>query len=405
MAAPPPYPLVWLLFAAAWIGNYVSRMGFAALLPPVIHDLDLSYAAAGALTSAFFAAYAAMQLPAGVLGDRFGRRRVLLAGLVAGGLGAASTGLAVSFVVLLAARFVTGLGQGCLFSNDRAIIASVTPTHRIALGQAVSFSGPGLGLTAGLLVGGLLGELVSWRLALVLLALPTLAAALLIGRFVPAPAPAPAREPLLGRLRRLAGEPDLWRLGLAGLCAFWVQYVVATWTPVLFVEAGMNGLARAGLYSSLQGPAGVAGLLASGWLADRSVRAGQGRRGVLVGSLVAVTVATALLALAVQRGSLVALAAGVFLVAMGVWSVWAPSLAVLGDLFDERDRSTAFGLYNTICVVGALVGPGVAGWLRDLTGSFAAGCLASALVAAAGVAIALTLPPAARPPAPGAGGS
>jgi MFS family permease len=53
-------------------------MGFSALLPSIMQDLALSYTQAGVLASGFFGAYAAMQLPAGLLGDRFGRRRVLL---------------------------------------------------------------------------------------------------------------------------------------------------------------------------------------------------------------------------------------------------------------------------------------------------------------------------------------
>jgi MFS family permease len=393
MAAAPPYALVWLLFVFAWISNYLVRMGFAALLPPVIAELGLSYAAAGVLASSFFGAYALMQVPAGVLGDRFGRRRVLLIGLWAGAAASVATGFAVSFATLLAARLATGASQGCLFSNDRAIIASVTPADRVALGQAVSFTGPGLGITAGLLLGGLLGERMSWRLAMAVVALPTLLAALLIARLVPSPPAAPEAEPLPARLARVVARGDLWWLALVGLCVMWVQYVLATWAPLLFMEAGVAELGRAGLYSSFQGLAGVGGLLLGGWMADRAERAGLGRRVVLLGTLVALAASTALLAAVVRRGpSAAALAAGLFLVALCAWGVWGPSFAVLGDTFPRRDLSTAFGLYNSVCVVGAFVGPAVTGWTRDVTGSFAAGCALAAGVAAAGVLATLALP-------------
>src|SRR5215470_19827505 len=88
-----PYVVVWLLLVFAWMTNFTIRVGFSALLPPLMRDLDLSYTGAGMLASAYFYAYALLQLPAGVLGDRFGRRRVLLIGLVAGAVACAVTGV------------------------------------------------------------------------------------------------------------------------------------------------------------------------------------------------------------------------------------------------------------------------------------------------------------------------
>src|SRR5207237_1317278 len=120
----------WVLLILAWAANFVIRIGFSALLPSIIDELQLSYTRAGLLASAFFYAYVLMQIPSGLLGDRFGRRRVLLIGLVGGALAAGLTGLAGSLVTLFLARALTGAFQGSLFSNDRAIIATVTPPHR-----------------------------------------------------------------------------------------------------------------------------------------------------------------------------------------------------------------------------------------------------------------------------------
>ncbi len=381
----------------AWVSNYLIRIGFSALLPPIIAELELSYTRAGLLAAGFFGAYAVVQLPAGILGDRLGRRRVLLGGLLAGAAASVSTGFAVSFATLLAARIVTGAAQGCLFSNDRSIIVAVTPPERLALGQAVSFAGPGLGITAGLLLGGLLGEWLPWRAVFHVFAAPPLVAALLIALVVPPSRPEAGPGSLGGRLRRLAREPVLWRLGLAGAAMMWVQYVLATWAPLLLREAGVAELGRAGLYTSFMGLAGVAGLLAGGWLADRARRTGLGRRAVVIACLVAATLTMLLLAVVVSgRPAAGAVAAAIFVVALCAWTVWGPSFALLGEQFAGRDLSTAYGLYNTVCVLGAVVGPGVTGWARDLTGSFAAGCYLSAAVALAGVAVALGIRPAAE---------
>src|SRR2546429_3926075 len=213
------YVVVWILLICAWAANFVIRIGFSALLPSIIDELQLSYTRAGLLASAFFYAYVLMQIPSGLLGDRFGRRRILLLGLLGGALAAELTGLAGSFTTLFLARALTGAFQGSLFSNDRAIIATVTPPDRIGLGQGVSFSGPGLGLTFGLVIGGVLVEILPWRTVMMLFGLGPIAAALLIVRYVPAPAPPVARGPAAQRLRSLFSNGRPCVLALFSLCA------------------------------------------------------------------------------------------------------------------------------------------------------------------------------------------
>src|SRR3989442_7690406 len=215
----PPYVLVWLLLIFAWAANFVIRTGFSALLPSIIGELQLAYTKPGLLASAFFYAYVLMQIPAGLLGDRFGRRRILILGLLGGALAAGLTGLAGSLVTLFLARALTGAFQGSLFSNDRAIIATVTPPDRIGLGQGVSFSGPGLGLTFGLVIGGLLVEFLPWRTVMMLFGLGPIMAPLLIARYVPAPPPPMTRVAVGPRLPRLFSHSPLCVLPLVRLCA------------------------------------------------------------------------------------------------------------------------------------------------------------------------------------------
>src|SRR3989442_3165818 len=127
----PPYVLVWLLLIFAWAANFVIRTGFSALLPSIIGELQLSYTRAGLLASAFFYAYVLMQIPSGLLGDRFGRRRILVLGLLGGALAAGLTRLARSFAGPLVAPAVTGALPGSLLSNYRAILLDGTPLQRI----------------------------------------------------------------------------------------------------------------------------------------------------------------------------------------------------------------------------------------------------------------------------------
>ena len=78
------YQTIWALIVFAWITNYLIRMAPNALWPPIMAELGLDYTLTGFLSTAFFYAYMGMQFPAGFLGDRFGRKRMLVAGLVLG---------------------------------------------------------------------------------------------------------------------------------------------------------------------------------------------------------------------------------------------------------------------------------------------------------------------------------
>jgi predicted MFS family arabinose efflux permease len=383
----PPYVLVWLLLIFAWAANFVIRIGFSALLPSIMSELSLSYTRAGLLASAFFYAYVIMQIPSGLLGDRYGRRRILLLGLLGGALSAGLTGLAGSFAALFTVRALTGAFQGSLFSNDRAIIATVTPPDRIGLGQGVSFAGPGLGLTAGLVIGGLLVEVLPWRTVMMLFGLGPIAAALLIARFVPSPAPSPAQEPLGRRLGGLFANGPLWLLALASLCAIANQFILATWAPLFFQEAGITDVGRAGIYAALQGIAASLGMIVGGFTHDRLARRGFESKTVIVAGLAALALSMLAMAAVIAQRSVPALAILLFLAAFFCWSIWGAVYTLLGRMVRAEDLGAAFGWSNSISFLGAIVGPIATGWARDLTGSFSAGCLLAAVLAAAGVAL------------------
>ena len=386
------YVIVWILLILAWAANFVIRIGFSALLPSIIDELSLSYTRAGLLASAFFYAYVLMQIPSGLLGDRFGRRRILLIGLVGGALAAGLTGLAGSFVTLFLARALTGAFQGSLFSNDRAIIATVTPPERIGLGQDVSFSGPGLGLTFGLVIGGLLVEFLPWRTVMMLFGLGPLAAAVLIARYVPAPAPSATRTAVGQRLRSLFTNGPLWVLALVSLCAIGNQFILATWSPLFFGEVGVTDVARAGSYAALQGIAASLGMVASGWAHDYLLERGYSSKTVIVAGLAGVTLSMFAMAVVIAQRSIPALAAVLFVAAFFCWSIWGAVYALLARLVRPEELGTAFGFSNSISFVGAIVGPTATGWVRDLTGSFSAGCLLAAALALIGVVLALAVP-------------
>ena len=393
---PSPY-LIWGLLVYAWIANYMIRMALSSLLPPIMAEFSLSYTRAGLLATAFFYAYLVMQLPAGFLGDRLGRRRVVLAGILLGVVASLLTGLAGSFVTLFVARLLTGIGQGCLFSNDRVIIAAYTPKEKMALGQGVSFSGLGVGTTLGLLLAGVLGDLMPWRDVFILFALAPLLAAFLLWRLVPEPPRVVVAEYAGWSLRRVAATRELWLLGATGIMPVYLQFVLATWGPLFFQEVGVTDLGRSALYASFQGVAAPFGLFAMGWLADRAQERGFSRKVVIALTILFAGASIAGMGWVMAiRGSVGFVAFFMMATSFFIWGTWGPTYALLSERFPPAILGTAFGLMNMVCFIGSVVGPFLTGWIKDVTGSFAWGCYGAAVVAGLGAIVAMAFPPAWR---------
>lgn len=395
--ASPAYSAIWALIVYAWITNYIIRMAPNALWPPIMAELGLDYTLTGLLSTAFFYAYMGMQFPAGFLGDRFGRKRMLVAGLVLGSVSSLLTGVAGSFVTLFLVRLLTGASQGFLFSNDRVIIAATTPRDKMALGQGISFSGPGIGTTLGIFLAGALGVLMPWRGVFFVFALPPLLAAFLIWRLVPEPPHQAASADPGWPFRRVLRTGDFWLLGATGIAPVFVQFTLATWGALLFGEVGVTDLGRSASLASLQGLVAPPGLLLSGLLADRLQRRGLERK--LVIAVTQVLVAGALVGMGLvihARGSAWLLAALLLAASFFLWCTWGPAYAIFGEMFPASVLGKAFGLYNCTCFIGAIVGPLLTGRVKDLTGSFAAALFAAAALAAVSAVTTLALRPAFR---------
>src|SRR6266567_2060962 len=96
--------------------------GIALFLPLVRRDLHLSFGQAGSLAAAATVAYAAMQLPAGVLTDRLGAKRLFLVGLFGTAALAFSFGTIHTFGWLIANQIVSGVFRSLMFAPGMKLI-------------------------------------------------------------------------------------------------------------------------------------------------------------------------------------------------------------------------------------------------------------------------------------------
>src|SRR5512136_2184826 len=195
------------------------RASLSPLLIPILQEFKLTYAEAGILATAFFYAYTFMQLPAGHLGDRLGRKVVLVLCTSWWGLMSLLTGLASSFASLFLFRFLTGVGEGAYFSNDRPIISAYTPEGKRSFGQGISFAGLGTGMFIGISLAGWISDLWGWRTVFLLYAFPSWLASFLIYRMVQEPPrqQVTKREGKKVPYSTIFKSRDLWLLYLGGI--------------------------------------------------------------------------------------------------------------------------------------------------------------------------------------------
>ncbi|MFK3820175.1 MFS transporter [Pseudomonas sp. NPDC089407] len=136
----------------------------AVSLPSIARDLSGSFADIEWVVSAYLLAFAACLLPAGSLADRFGRRRMLLLGLVLFGLASLACGAAPSLVFLDLARAAKGVGAALLLTSALAVIGNRfhQPQERM---RAWAFWGACMGatITSAPLLGGVIASTLGWR--------------------------------------------------------------------------------------------------------------------------------------------------------------------------------------------------------------------------------------------------
>ncbi|MGN8110396.1 MFS transporter [Paraburkholderia sp. 22098] len=169
---------VFLLFSAGYFVSYVFRgvnLGFA---PFITHDLGLSAADLGVLTSLYFLGFAGAQIPAGVLLDHFGPRRVTAVTLLFAAAGIWVFGAAHSLGMMMAGRLLIGVGVSVCLGAAFKALAQHFASARLPLMNGLVMAIGGFG---GVMVGSPLTWVLtfsSWRSVCVGLGLMTVAVAL-----------------------------------------------------------------------------------------------------------------------------------------------------------------------------------------------------------------------------------
>jgi MFS transporter, Spinster family, sphingosine-1-phosphate transporter len=172
----------WGLAVLSFINlfNYLDRYLLSALVERLKHsELALTDAQLGALMSAFLAVYTLSAPVFGALGDRRARPRLIAFGVACWSVATALSGLAGSYVGLLAARAAVGIGEAAYGTIAPSLLSDYFPVAKRGRVMAIFFCAIPVGSALGYMVGGAVGANYGWRMAFFVAGIPGLALALL----------------------------------------------------------------------------------------------------------------------------------------------------------------------------------------------------------------------------------
>ena len=315
---------------------------------------------------------AVFQLPLGLASDRFGRKKVIIVGLLVFALGSLVAALADSLMGLVWGRALQG--AGAVSAAVTALLADLTRdsvrTKAMAMvggSIALMFS---LALVLSPLLAGWVGlSGIFWiTLALTLAGIATVL-------WVVPPEPLQHTAMPRGRFADLLAYPDLLRLNAGVFVLHTVQMAMWVAVPTLLVQAGLVKTAHWQVYL----PAVLLSFAALGRLFAME-RKGQLRSALLLAIVLVLLVQAGLGALTLAGGApslwLLGVAMLVFFIGFNMLEATQPSL--VSRMAPDRLRGAALGAYNTLQSLGLFAGGFLGGWLSrhgSLTGVFAATAL------------------------------
>lgn len=383
----------WEIVALLWFAyflNQADRQIFGVTLPLIRAEFGLSDQQMGLVATTFTVVFGLLVPFAGLAGDRFNRRSIVVLSLLVFSIGTLLTGFAPGFLFLLLFRGVaTGAGEALYAPAANALIADnhdETRSRALSIHQTANYTG----VVLGSLFAGWVADHHGWRAAFAVFGAAGIAWALVIlwrARSAPPPPRSEIAPPArLGESARyLLSSPSLigQTLGFSGLVFVLVGYL--TWMPTILYERFDMPLAAAGFYAVVfHHVLGYLGLLAAGFATDR-MAVGRPRLRALSMALALIACGPFIwLAAEGQTPWLVYLALAGFGLFRGVYD--ANLYAAIFAEVDNRLRATVTGLIVAVAYVVGATAPLLMGILKASLGPQAGLTLLAAVAAATGSA-------------------
>jgi sugar phosphate permease len=367
--------LLWGVLAAGFLLVNFHRTATAVLADSLAATFDADATELSFLHASFFYIYAALQLPAGLVVDRYGPRRVASLGLGTMTVGVVAFALAGSFTGAFLTRAVVGLGGSVLYVATLRFCAAWFSADAYATMTGLTIAAAGIGGIIATTPLALAIEATGWRTSLLVAGAAGATIAVGIGAFVRDRPPAALADrvgaasdggqarpatfaEVAANTRHVLGEVETWLLGAVLFLVLGANFtVLGLWGVPFVVDVYGVPVAAASAYVLVGNVGFVLGSPAFGALSDRLER----RTSLMVASALVFTLAYVALVF-VPPLPVVGLALFVALFANG-------GVALAFTVAKERHRpdvgATVTGVINSLGYFGAAMLPSVMGYVLD----------------------------------------
>lgn len=375
-----------LLLMLVYMVNMLDRQIFTILAEPVKNDLNLADWQIGAISGLAFALlYTAAGIPLSRIADRGDRVRMIAVAATVWSAFTMACGLTRNFGEMLLARIGVGIGEAGCTPAAHSLISDIVPREKRASALALYQMGTPLGALVGLVMGGVVLSLLSWRWAFFIAGAPGILLAVIVLFVLPEPRRAGLRQASVtlgvtwsAAIRALMTKKAFWCICVGSGFGAFTYFAQSAFLGSLYLrvhgEALADAAAQAGvaptvmlglLLGGMVGVVGGIGTLIGGWLADRATH--RGLRGYLTVIAVSIAVSAPLYASAPLVGdmalSLALLGAAIFVHSMTYGSLFA----TIQTLAEPRMRGMAVALQILfVNGIGLALGPLFVGVVSDL---------------------------------------
>lgn len=379
-----------ILFFLGWVLIYAGR----SIVSPVMGEIRLSFGLTGAQTggimSLFFIAYTLLQIPSGILGDKVGRKLILVGGFFLYAISIGLVSLSTSYFMFIALWMFAGAAQGTYYGPQYALSSEAIPKKWLALGSAII----GCGMSFGIALGYNLSSIMvsdygtTWKMPFFAVSLPIFALAILMFIFLKEKAPGLDKDKPAGAQAVAGPKGSFWDLFknrnlviayFTIFCSIYGFFVIITWLPYyLENERGMDKVHAANI-ASIVPWISIIGTIIFSYISDR-----LGKRKPIVLFMMPLSL-IAIFGIVYSTSEATLIAALVLYGFIGKISLNPILLALCADYAPRTSLSTAFGLYNFFGMSASTIAPFMTGYIADVTGSLNAAFYFAAVVTLLGV--------------------
>jgi hypothetical protein len=175
-------------------------------------------------------------------------------------------------------------------------------------------------------------------------------------------------------VRPILKDRNLLLLYLSAIPILWHLWFYGFWSVAVVKDFGGGALGKAALVASFNGVAGLIGFPLGGWIGDLVAHRPNGRRNVLVLMTLSLTVLVCAFAGYLMAGQKNLVIMSAILLASGLvfFALQSVNFSLTAEAAPPELRGAAFGMWNLVAEIGAVLSPVISGALRDATGSWSA---------------------------------